>query len=284
MAENSVVNVMVAGAAGRIGQMICQAVNDHPNMRLVGAFEHPDSEMVGKSISSVINIPDNQVPISIEGGFAQAFPDAAVAIPDVVIDFTAPDATRELILSVATYNDYGSTKRPLAMVIGTTGLPEQTLAMLQGFHNVIPCVQDANMSIGINVLTNLVKKATTMLGSEYDAEIVEMHHNKKKDAPSGTAIKLAKAAAEGLNLNFDKCAVYERRGEIIRGKEEIGIQTLRGGDVAGEHTIYLAGNGERVELIHRASSPKVFIDGAIKAAFWVTGETNGLYSMADVIG
>lgn len=278
------VNVIVAGAAGRMGRRIAQAVNDDPNMRLVGAFEHPDHPMVGKSISQIISVPEEQVSIEIVGSFEESIPEAAIWMPDVVIDFTAPDATGKLALKVLEYNEHGTTTKALAMVIGTTSLSEETMAMLMGMSNRFPCVQAPNMAVGVNVLFKLAEKAAAILGSDYNTEIVELHHNKKKDAPSGTAVKLGEMVAGALERDFHKVRVFERNGIIgERTVEEIGIQAVRGGDITGEHTVYFCGPGERIELTHRAHNRKNFIEGAIRAALWVPRQANGLYDMFDVL-
>ena len=196
---------------------------------------------------------------------------------DVIIDFTFHKATMEFARLAA--------RHARAMVIGTTGLTAENLAELAELSRNFPCVQAPNMAVGVNVLFKLAAKTASILGDDYDIEIVEAHHNKKKDAPSGTALKLAEMAASGVNRNLAEVGVYERHGMIgERTKKEIGVQTVRAGDIVGEHTIYFAGPGERIEITHRAHSRDNFAKGAATAAAWVAHQKPGLYSMFDVLG
>ena len=172
------------------------------------------------------------------------------------------------------------------MVIGTTGLSSEDLATLKELaEGSFPCVQAPNMAVGVNVLFKLVEKTAGILGDAYDVEIVEAHHRMKKDAPSGTALKLGEMAAAGLGRDLAEVGVYERNGIIgERTDTEIGIQTIRAGDIVGEHTVYFAGAGERIEITHRAHSRDNFAGGAAMAAVWVAGKANGMYTMFDVLG
>ena len=171
------------------------------------------------------------------------------------------------------------------MVIGTTGLTPDNIDELQDLTKYFPCVQAPNMSVCVNVLFKLVKKTAAILGDDYDIEIIEAHHNKKKDAPSGTALKLAELAAEGVGRNLGDVAVFERNGIIGERKaNEIGIQSIRAADIVGEHSVIFAGPGERIELVHRAHSRDHFARGAATAAAWIVGKENGVYSMFDVLG
>jgi 4-hydroxy-tetrahydrodipicolinate reductase len=175
--------------------------------------------------------------------------------------------------------------RGIPVVVGTTGLNEEQKEALTMFANRAPTVFSPNMSVGVNLLFKLAATAATILGNEYDAEIVETHHRNKKDAPSGTALRLAETIAEALGRKLDEQAVYARHGMIgERSRSEIGIQTLRAGDIVGEHTLLLAGPGERIELTHRAHSRENFARGAVRAALWIADKEPGLYSMADVLG
>lgn len=172
-----------------------------------------------------------------------------------------------------------------AMVIGTTGLSRENLAELQELAKNMVIVQAPNMAIGVNVLFKITEKVASILGDDYDIEIVEAHHRMKKDAPSGTALKLGEMAAKGVNRDLNEVGVYERYGIIgERTDKEIGIQTIRGGDIVGEHTVYFAGPGERIELTHRAHNRDNFARGAALAAAWVSGKENGMYTMFDVLG
>jgi len=173
----------------------------------------------------------------------------------------------------------------VAMVIGTTGIVGDMLEDVKRLASQIRCVMAPNMSVGVNVMFKIVRDMARILGKDYDMEILEVHHRLKKDAPSGTAMRLAQILAEAADRNLEKVAVYERRGMIgERTDEEIGIQTWRAGDITGEHTVMFGGIGERLELIHRAHNRDNFARGAVKAALWVIGQPVGLYDMQDVLG
>lgn len=262
--------VIVAGAAGRMGKRIGYMVNRNQDLTLVGGFEQADSPNVGRDLGEVGGYGTLGVAIA---------PDLESIIDkgDVVIDFTFHKATMEFARIAARHRK--------AMVIGTTGLSQENLAELAEHAREIPIVQAPNMAVGVNVLFKLTQKVASILGDDYDIEIVEAHHRMKKDAPSGTALKLGEMAALGVGRDLQKVGVYERNGIIgERSDEEIGIQTIRGGDIVGEHTVYFAGPGERLELIHRAHSRDNFARGAAVAAAWVAGKGNGMYSMFDVLG
>jgi len=264
------IKVIIAGAAGRMGQRVAHMVNSHPGLEYAGAFEAPGSPAIGKDAGLLALGAENGVIIGkgIE---------SAIDKGEVIIDFTFHKATMEFARTAAKYHK--------AMVIGTTGLSADNLAELKVLAKNFPCVQAPNMSICVNVLFKLVKKTAAILGDDYDIEIIEAHHNKKKDAPSGTALKLAEMAAEGVNRKLDDVVVLERSGIIGERKpKEIGIQTIRAADIVGEHTVYFAGPGERLELIHRAHSRDHFAKGAATAAAWVVDKEYGVYSMFDVLG
>jgi 4-hydroxy-tetrahydrodipicolinate reductase len=195
-------------------------------------------------------------------------PDEAAAL----IEFTTPEATVEHLA-------YG---RPV--VIGTTGLSDEQLARVEEAAKVVPVVLAPNMSVGVTLIREVVRELSQRLGPDYDVEIVEAHHRNKVDAPSGTALLLARAAAEGRNMDLDEVAVYGREGRAPRGKGEIGIHALRGGAVVGEHRVIFYGPGEEVEVTHRALSRRTFASGSLRAARFVAGAPPGLYSMRDVLG
>jgi 4-hydroxy-tetrahydrodipicolinate reductase len=193
------------------------------------------------------------------------------------MDFTTPNSTKENIRLSSKYRK--------AMVIGTTGFSKVDMQEMQGSMGNIPCVMASNMSTGVNVLLRVLQDIAKVLGDEYDMEIIEAHHRLKKDAPSGTALKMAHVLAEATNRNLDEVAVYARKGLIgERTKKEIGIQTIRAGDIVGEHTVIFGGLGERIEITHKASSRDTFARGALRAAVWVSGKPAGLYDMQDVLG
>ncbi|HHD57504.1 MAG TPA: 4-hydroxy-tetrahydrodipicolinate reductase [Desulfobulbaceae bacterium] len=263
--------VIVAGAAGRMGQRISYMVGQNPDLELVAAFEQPDNPAVGKDVGE--NGGFGTTGVTISPGL-----ESVIDQGDVIIDFTFHKATIDFAKIAATHNT--------AMVIGTTGLSNDELAELKRLANsAFPCVQAPNMAVGVNVLFKLVEKTAAILGDAYDVEIVEAHHRMKKDAPSGTALKLGEMAANGLGRDLAEVGVYERHGIIgERSDTEIGIQTIRAGDIVGEHTVYFAGAGERIELTHRAHSRDNFARGAAVAAAWVSDKDNGLYTMFDVLG
>ena len=263
--------VIVAGAAGRMGQRICYMVSRNSDLELAAAFEQPDNPAVGKDVGE--NGGFGTTGVVISPGL-----DAVIDQGDVIIDFTFHKATMGFAQIAAAHKK--------AMVIGTTGLSGDELAELKNLaEGSFPCVQAPNMAVGVNVLFKLVEKTAAVLGDAYDVEIVEAHHRMKKDAPSGTALKLGEMAASGLGRDLAEVGVYERYGMIgARTDTEIGIQTIRAGDIVGEHTVYFAGTGERIELTHRAHSRDNFARGASVAAAWVTDKKNGLYTMFDVLG
>ncbi len=263
------INVIIAGAAGRMGQRIAAMVDVHPDLQYTAAFEASGNPAIGSDAGSVAGLGENGV--IIEEGL-----EAVIDKGDVIIDFTFHQATMAFARIAAQHNR--------AMVIGTTGLTADDLAELKELALSFPCVQAPNMSICVNVLFKLVKKTASIL-HDYDIEILEAHHNQKKDAPSGTALKLGELAAEATGSQFDEVAVLERNGIIGERKaKEIGIQTIRAADIVGEHTVYFAGPGERIELTHKAHSRDHFAKGAATAAAWIMGQQPGMYSMFDVLG
>jgi 4-hydroxy-tetrahydrodipicolinate reductase len=267
----SALRVVVCGAAGRMGGRVLQTVRAERDMEVTGATERSEAPEVGLDAGTVAGIA--QLGVKISGSLESALERGA----DVVIDFTAPSASlRHAQICAA---------RKVALVIGTTGLSEQARAEVAARAREIPIVVAPNMSVGVNVLFRLVSQAARALGSGYEVEIVEMHHRAKKDAPSGTALRLAEVAAGALGVDLDSAAVYARQGDTgARRPASIGIQALRGGDVVGEHTVHFLADGERLELTHRATSRDNFARGAVRAARWVAGKPAGLYDMQDVLG
>ena len=264
------VNVIVAGAAGRMGIRIINIINETEGVTLSGAFEHPDNPKVGQDAGMVAGIEEKGIKIS--GSL-----DAIIDSGDVVIDFTVPAAT---ISNVKTAAAAGK-----AMVIGTTGITEDEQKDIRETARNIPMVFAPNFSVGVNVMFKVAAEMAKILGGDYDIEIVEAHHRLKKDAPSGTAIGLAKKLAEATDRDLEKTAVYARHGIIgQRTDEEIGIQTVRAGDITGDHTVLFGGIGERLELTHRAHNRDNFAKGAVRAAKWIISRNAGLYDMQDVLG
>jgi len=264
------INIAVAGAAGRMGSRITALSKEYPLLKLTGAFEKKGHNAVGKDIGIITGIGETGIKLSdsLEGVIDNA---------DVIIDFTAPASTKENLALAS--------KNGKAMVIGTTGLSKDDIKEIAALTKKIPCVMASNMSTGVNLLLKVLQDVARVLGDEYDIEIIEAHHRLKKDAPSGTALKMAQVIADAINRNLDDVAVYARKGIIgERTKKEIGIQTVRAGDIVGEHTVLFGGLGERIEITHKASSRDTFARGALKAAIWVSGKPAGLYDMQDVLG
>lgn len=262
--------VIIAGAGGRMGRRIGYMVNEHPELQVAAGFERPDSPDVGKDMGELGGYGTSGIKVAEDLA-------AVIDQGDVIIDFTFHEATMKIARQAA--------KKNRAMVIGTTGLSQENLQELAELCGDFPCVQAPNMAVGVNVLFKLAAKVASILGNDYDMEIVEAHHRMKKDAPSGTAMKLGELMAGAVGRNLDEHGVFCRHGIIgERTDTEIGLQTIRAGDIVGEHTVYFAGAGERLELTHRAHSRDNFARGAALAAAWVVKQSNGLFNMFDVLG
>jgi 4-hydroxy-tetrahydrodipicolinate reductase len=263
------VRIAVKGAAGRMGRRIAVLAGETPGAAVAAAVERADAPCVGQSYADL----EPTVP----GVTVTADVGAALAASDVLIDFTVVHST------LADLDAYAAAGKPV--VIGTTGFTNAERDQIRAKLAQLPYVLAPNMSIGVNVLFNLVRQAAKALGQDYDVEITEAHHKMKKDAPSGTAVGLAEAAAEALGRAYPGDAVFRQRGLIgERTPREIGMQVIRGGDVVGDHTVFFLGMGERVELTHRAHTRDTFARGAIRAALWVAGKPVGAYDMQDVLG
>jgi 4-hydroxy-tetrahydrodipicolinate reductase len=264
------IKAIVSGAAGRMGGRIIHMLAAAEGITLLGALERPDHPAVGKDVGEVVGLPATGVKVS--GSLAEVLPQG-----DVLIEFTHPETTLKHL--------HLATKADKAAVIGTTGLSAAQVTELKALAEKIRVVFAPNMSVGVNLMFKVVQDIARVLAEGYDVEIVEAHHRLKKDAPSGTALKLAQVIAQGLGRDLDKVGVYARRGIIgERTKEEIGIQTVRAGDIVGEHTVIFCGIGERLEVIHRAHNRDNFARGAVRAAQWVVSQIPGLYDMQDVLG
>jgi len=264
------IKVLVAGAGGRMGGRIVAALEGQEGIALGGAFEKKGHLAVGQDAGSVAGIGSKGLPVVDRL-------ESIIDSGDVVIDFTDPEATlRHVELAAA---------QEKAMVIGTTGMEAGQKEELDKAARKIPIVFAPNTSVGVNLLFKVLSDVAPILGDAYDVEIVESHHRFKKDAPSGTARKMAEVVASSLGRDLEEVAVYGRSGMVgERKKEEIGIFSMRGGDVVGEHTVIFAGLGDRVEFTHRAHSRDTFAQGAVRAARWVAGRVPGLYDMMDVLG
>lgn len=260
----------VVGCAGRMGQMLVREIVATEGCMLAGGTERVGGPALGKDIGLLAGV-DEQGVVAIEDA-AELF-----AAADAVIDFTSPDSTVRHAALAAQSNT--------VLVIGTTGLnPEQRAAVtLSASHT--PIVYAPNMSVGVNMLLALVEQVARTLDDEFDIDIVEMHHRNKVDAPSGTALGLGYAAAEGRGVRLEDVWQKTRDGHTgVRPRGEIGFATLRGGDVIGDHTVVFAGDGERIEITHKASGRQIYAKGAVRAARWAREKSPGLYSMRDVLG
>lgn len=260
--------VAVLGAAGRMGAAIIRILRQTPGLTLAAAVEHPASARIGQDAGQVAGGEASGVKIRAD------LPAAGVAA--VWIDFSSPAVTAATATTAA--------ERGAALVVGTTGVgPDGKQALAEAARRV-PVVFAPNTSVGVTVMLALVADAARLLGPGYDLEIVETHHRLKRDAPSGTALRLAEALADATGRDLARDARTERSGEVgPRTQAEIGIQSLRGGDVVGDHTVFFLGDGERIEIAHRASHRDTFARGAIRAALWVRHQPPGLYDMRDVL-
>jgi 4-hydroxy-tetrahydrodipicolinate reductase len=260
----------VCGAAGRMGRRVIALGHEHANVDVVGAVESPGHDLLGKDSGEVAGIGSIGVPITSDV-------DEVLNYADVLVDFSAPSVSVANVKAVS-----GSNK---AIVVGTTGFSEDQRQEIVLFGAKTRCLVAPNMSLGVNLLFKLVSQAARVLGDDYDVEIIEAHHNMKKDAPSGTAHKLADEIAHALSRDAAKVGVYGRKGLIgQRTREEIGVMAVRGGDIVGEHTVMFVTGGERLELIHRAHSRDALARGAVQAAIWVVSQPAGLYDMQDMLG
>lgn len=262
--------IIVTGAIGRMGGRIIALSKEYPDVRLAGALEKKGCDGIGRDIGALLGMGELGVRLSDSL-------DNIIEAGDVVIDFTAPAATVENVKIAA--------EKGKAIVIGTTGLSGNESETIRQMSGKIPIVLAPNMSVGVNLLLKVLGDVARVLGDDYDIEIIEAHHRLKKDAPSGTALKMAQVIAEAVQRNLDEVAVYARKGMIgQRTKNEIGIQTVRAGDIVGEHTVLFGGLGERIEITHKVSSRDTFARGALKAALWIADRKPGFYDMQDVLG
>lgn len=266
--ETMSVRIAIAGAAGRMGRALVQAVAENPAAQLTGAAVRPGSTLVGSDAGELAGI----------GKLGVALTDSVADLPfDVLIDFTGPVATLEHARICA--------QRGAALVVGATGFTAEAKAELLAVTRDLPMCMAANYSTGVNLCLNLLQIAARVLGEEADIEIVEAHHRHKLDSPSGTALRMGEVIAETLQRSLDQVAVYGREGQVgARPRDTIGFATVRGGDVVGDHTAMFLADGERVEITHKASSRMAFARGAVKAALWLHGRAAGHYDMQDVLG
>lgn len=262
--------IVVAGAGGRMGRTLVKAIADTKGLALAGALEQAGSPFVGQDAGELAGLGKNGIVLTSDSA-------SALLKADGVIDFTVPAATRDLVAKAA--------QGGIVHIIGTTGFSDDDEAKIKAASAKAVIVKSGNMSLGVNLLAALVKRVAKTLDNEFDIEVLEMHHNKKIDAPSGTALLLGRAAAEGRGIDLAKHGVMSREGHTgARKAGGIGFAALRGGTVVGEHNVIFAGPAERIELGHRAEDRMIFARGALKAALWARGQKPGLYGMADVLG
>jgi 4-hydroxy-tetrahydrodipicolinate reductase len=264
------VNAVILGAGGRMGGRIITMISETDGIKMVGAVEQSGHPIVGRDVGQGLGL--GRTGITVDDHIH-----ACIDKGDVIIDFTQHEASLK--------NLEAAVEKQRAIVIGSTGFTADEMRKVRELAKNTRCVLSPNLSIGVNVMFKIIEQIAKILGDDYDVEIVEAHHHFKKDAPSGTAEKMAQIIAESLGRDLEKAGVYARKGIIgERSKTEIGIQTVRAGDIVGEHTVMFAGIGERLEIIHRAHSRDNFAKGAVRAAKWIVHQENGLYDMQDVLG
>jgi 4-hydroxy-tetrahydrodipicolinate reductase len=262
--------LIVVGAGGRMGRTLVKAIADTNGVVLAGAVDAEGSAVIGRDVGELAGLGANGVKVEVD-------PALLLAKADALIDFTVPAATIAFAEIVA--------KQGLVHVIGTTGLSPEDEKLIATAAQRSTIVKSGNFSLGVNLVSALVRRVARTLDQEFDIEIVEMHHNKKIDAPSGTALMFGRAAAEGRNIDLASRSERGRDGHTgARRPGDIGFASLRGGTVVGDHTVVFAGPAERIELSHKVEDRMIFARGAVKAAMWAHGRKPGLYSMADVLG
>jgi 4-hydroxy-tetrahydrodipicolinate reductase len=253
-----------------MGGRVLALAKEADDFQVVGATERPGHPAVGRDAGEVAGLGSVGVKVTDDLG-------KIITSANVVIDFTAPEAS---IGHLRAASEAG-----VATVVGTTGLSKEQLDEARRLATKMACVISPNMSVGVNVLFRTLKEVARTLGNDYDVEIVEAHHHFKKDAPSGTALRMAQVVAEALGWDLEQVGIYGRKGIVgERPKSQIGVHTVRAGDIVGEHTVVFGGMGERIEIVHRAHSRDNFARGALRAARFVAQAPKGLYDMADVLG
>ena len=265
----SALKIAIAGANGRMGRVLVEAVARHPETELAGALEHSGSDALGLDAGFALGLKTG-VAISDDV-------DAVLSACDILIDFTRPEPTLNYLQKCVEHG--------VGMIIGTTGFDDAGKAAIQQAAEKISIVFAANYSVGVNLTFHILDTVARVLNEGYDIEIIEAHHRHKVDAPSGTALRMGEVIADALGRDLKQCAVYGREGHTgARDPQTIGFATVRGGDVVGDHTALFATEGERVEITHKASSRMTFAAGAVRAAVWLRRHPNGLFDMQDVLG
>ncbi len=264
------INTIVAGVGGRMGSRLVSLISESKTLSLVGAVERKGHESNGKDAGEVAGCGTLKIPIGDDLT-------RVIDRGDVLIDFSTPTASLAHLRIAAQSHK--------AMVIGTTGFSPDDMDQIRASTRSMPCVLSPNMSVGVNLIFKVIADMAKALGAGYDIEVIEAHHRLKKDAPSGTAVKMAQVLAAATDRDLEEVGVYARKGMIGERKSgEIGIQSIRAGDIVGDHTILFGGLGERIEVTHRAQSRDTFAAGALRAAEWVARQPPGLYDMMDVLG
>lgn len=262
--------VAITGASGRMGKTLVEAINEYDGLTVSAAIVHPESSLVGVDAGEMAGMGKSGVTTVSE--LSEVINDF-----DVLIDFTSIEYTLQ---NIAACVEHGK-----KIVIGTTGFSDEQKAIIAKAGESTAVVFAPNMSVGVNVCLNLLKMAASVLGDDYDVEVIEAHHRHKVDSPSGTALRMGEVVADALGRDLNECAVYGREGQIgPRTQKEIGFETIRAGDVVGDHTVLFATEGERVEITHKASSRMTFAKGAARASAWLDGKDSGLFDMQDVLG
>ena len=264
------IRIAITGAAGRMGRNLIEACHATGGLEVTVALEHPDSSLLGSDVGELAGVGTLGVGV---GADISAVTDDF----DVLIDFTRPAVT---LANLAACRAAGR-----RMVIGTTGFTDEERAQIAAAANDVAVVFAPNMSVGVNLCLKLLDMAARVLGDEVDVEVIEAHHRHKVDAPSGTALRMGEVVADALGRELKDCAVYGREGHTgERDRRTIGFETIRAGDIVGDHTVLFAGTGERVEITHKASSRMTFANGAARAAAWLMNRDSGLFDMQDVLG
>ena len=263
------IRIIINGACGRMGRLIIQGVAQQNDMEIVGAIAYLEHPQIGSDAGVVAGI--GEIGIAITSELNEVLENA-----DVVIEFSKPEATLQHLRQVVDADK--------AMIIATTGFNPDELVTVKELASQIRCVMAPNMSLGVNVMIQALELIAKALGDDYDVEVIEAHHNHKADSPSGTALRLAETVARALERDLDAVGVYGRHGIVgARPKKQIGIHAVRGGDIAGDHTVLFATEGEQLSVVHRAHSPEAFAKGAIRAARWVIDAPKGLHDVSEVL-
>lgn len=263
------IRVVIIGVCGRMGRCITRCIRQQTDMRLVGAIQYPAHPYIGSDAGVVAGIGD--IGVTIAGELDHVLENA-----DVVIEFSKPKATLGYLRQIVNTDK--------AMVIGTTGFTGDELATIKTLASQTRCVMAPNMSLGVNVMIQVLDLIAKALGDDYNIEIIEAHHSRKVDSPSGTALRLAETVTETLARDLGEVGIYGRRGIIgVRPKKQIGIHAVRGGDIAGDHTVLFTTEGEQLSVVHRAHSREAFAKGAIRAARWVVNAPKGLHDVSEIL-